>query len=49
MRERACMWGGCNGVLGADGRCDRCGSKHWAAIPLGWIAAVKPEHFREKK
>jgi hypothetical protein len=26
-RAQACVWGGCNGTVSSDGRCDRCGSK----------------------
>lgn len=24
---RACIWGRCNGTIGSDGRCNRCGSR----------------------
>jgi hypothetical protein len=27
MRLKPCIWGGCNGTRGPDGRCNRCGSK----------------------
>jgi hypothetical protein len=25
--RKACIWGRCNGTIGSDGHCNRCGSK----------------------